>query len=195
MAWNGHKMNYCYYSFRWIGLYVFCSFFIYCLSICLKVYFLIIWIIMLFFVDISILWRRVYLHKTQWNEIISEGAFYFETPTLFKRFLRSTQNLKSMRYLILCKCRGIIMMKSIHYKRRAFWIFVLHESNTFVEIIEKNMVRHGILNPQPAGQKSIVLTITPWKLHTKLGKFSMNRLKMYYFFEGQKFKMHVSYNK
>ena len=30
--------------------------------------------------------------------------------------------------------------------------------------------------------------ITPWKLHTRISKFSMNRLKMYYFFAGQKFK-------
>ena len=40
------------------------------------------------------------------------------------------------------------------------------------------------LNPQSGGQKSIVLTITPWKLHTRLDKNFMNR---------QKVKMHVSY--
>ena len=49
-----------------------------CLLICWEVYFLIIWLIMLFFVDIFILWRRVYLHKIQWDEIISEGAFYLQ---------------------------------------------------------------------------------------------------------------------
>ena len=44
------------------------------------------------------------------------------------------------------------------------------------------------MKPQTADQNSIVLTITPWKLHTRMSKFSMNRLKMYYFFAGQKFK-------
>ena len=40
--------------------------------------------------------------------------------------------------------KKIQLVKSIHYKRHAFKIFALQESNTFVEIIEKNMVRPRI---------------------------------------------------
>ena len=52
-----------------------------------------------------------------------------------------------------------------------------------MEKIEKNMVRPGF---EPTTSRSVV--------DTRLGKFSMNRLQMYYFFAGQKLKMDVSYD-
>ena len=37
-----------------------------------------------------------------------------------------------------------IQLKSIHYKRRAFWIFTRPKSNTFVEIIQNIIGTAGI---------------------------------------------------
>ena len=53
----------------------------------------------------------------------------------------------------------MFVLKSIYYKRRASWIFVLQESNTFVEIIEKKYVQALDSNLRPACKKSIMLTI------------------------------------
>ena len=49
------------------------------------------------------------------------------------------------------------LLKSIHYKRRAFWIFTRPKSNTFVEILQNTIGMAGI----QTHDQQIVLTITP----------------------------------
>ena len=80
-----------------------------------------------------------------------------------------------------------VFLKSIYYKRLGFWIFALQESNTFAEIIEKKFGQAWDLNL--------------WQVRSEVDhanhytmEISISRLKVYYFFTGQKFKMHVSYN-